>query len=213
LSEAARFDPKTRRWEALPSLPTPRSSHEVVIVGDKVLVLGGWNMRGRDPSVWADTIEVLDLGAVPLRWRSIPQPFKRRALATAVRGGRVHLVGGFDENDTVINGVEIYDVASNSWSKGPDLPKGSRNGFSPAASTLDDCVYISLGDGGVYRLDDPSAAWEKVATTTPRLAHRMVTDASGRLLLLGGARNGDNLDLIEAVSAPAVPSGPASSSR
>jgi hypothetical protein len=102
-----------------------------------------------------------------------------------------------------MNTVDIYDVAFNSWSKGPALPKGARNGFSPAASTLDDRLYISLADGGIYRLDDASSAWEKVAATTARIAHRMIAASSNRLLILGGAANGDNLDLIESVSFPA----------
>ena len=110
-----------------------------------------------------------------------------------------------DEHDAVSESVDIYDVAKDSWSKGPVLPKGRRNGFAPAACVLEGRIYVSLSDGGVYRLDDASSAWERVATTTARIAHRMVADASGRLLLLGGAVNGDNLDLIESVSVPAVP--------
>ena len=200
LSEAMRFDAVAMQWEPLPPLPAPRSSHEVVVVGDKVFVIGGWNMRGHEPSVWADTMQVLDLKAMPLQWQSIPQPFQRRAFIGAVRGHQIFVIGGFDENDIVIDSVDIYDVETHAWSKGPSLPKGSRNGFAPAAATLAGQIYVSLGDGGLYRLNETSASWDKVATTSARIAHRMVPDGTDRLLIVGGAANGDNLDLIETVN-------------
>jgi hypothetical protein len=39
VADAARFDPATKRWEPLPPLPSPRSSHDVVVVGHTLVVL------------------------------------------------------------------------------------------------------------------------------------------------------------------------------
>ena len=47
LTECARFDPKTNKWEQLSALPAGRSSHDVVVVGDNLVVVGGWNMKGK----------------------------------------------------------------------------------------------------------------------------------------------------------------------
>ena len=41
------FDPKAGKWEALPDLPAGRSSHDVVVVGDTLVVVGGWSRRAR----------------------------------------------------------------------------------------------------------------------------------------------------------------------
>ena len=60
VAECARFDPKAGRWEALPPLPQPRSSHDVAVIGNQLMVIGGWNMQGLDGNEWLDTIDVLD---------------------------------------------------------------------------------------------------------------------------------------------------------
>ena len=59
-AECARFDPAAGKWEALPPLPQPRSSHDVVVVGDQLIVVGGWNMKGSEQE-WVETLAVLDL--------------------------------------------------------------------------------------------------------------------------------------------------------
>jgi N-acetylneuraminic acid mutarotase len=199
LGDVAGYNAATRAWEAFPPLPVPRSSHDVAVVGDEVFVIGGWNMRGADPAVWADTMAVLDVRAAPMRWESVAQPFQRRAFVTAVRGNLIYVIGGMDPEGKVLDDVDVYDVASGAWSKGPALPKGARNGFSPAACTLDNRVYVSLGDGGFYRLDDVAGTWQRIATTTARVAHRLVAGPGQRLLLLGGASRDGMLDLIESI--------------
>ena len=203
-AEVSAFDPATKVWEALPPLPANRSSHDVAVVGDKLIVIGGWDMRGREGSVWLSDMLVLDLAKKPLEWKSLPQPFKRRAFVTAVRDGSLFVIGGFDGDDKVITEVDIYDVATNSWSKAPSLPKGPRNGFSPAAAFMDGRLYASLMDGGVYRLNEAAGEWERVATTTGRVAHRMVAAPGGALFLIGGAANGDNLDALERIDVGAT---------
>src|SRR5262249_18599183 len=62
LADVARFDPETNKWETLPPLPAGRSSHDVVTVKDRLVVVGGWQMRGQgEKSVWHDTTLIMDL--------------------------------------------------------------------------------------------------------------------------------------------------------
>lgn len=198
IADVARFTPGTSAWEALPSLPTPRSSHDVVVVGDSLVVVGGWTMRGKDEPTWPETMEILDLKAPTLAWRSVPQPFKRRALVAAAHGGKVYVIGGFDDDESIVRGMSVYDFGSQSWAEGPALPGGKRNGFGPAATIVEGRLYVSIDDGGLYRLNDTATGWDKVAQATPRIVHRLVTDET-RVLVVGGAARGDNSDLIEVV--------------
>jgi streptogramin lyase len=46
----ARFDPATKSWEELPPLPEPRSSHDVVVIDNQVIVVGGWALDGKSKS-------------------------------------------------------------------------------------------------------------------------------------------------------------------
>jgi Kelch motif len=199
VADVARFDPATRRWDALPPLPAPRSSHDAVVVGDTLIVMGGWALHGKGRTEWPDSMDVLDLAAPMPEWQRIPQPFKRRALIAAALDRNVYVLGGFNEKSQVVHGVSTYNVASRAWSSGPDLPGGAMNGFGPAACVLDGRLYVSVDDGGLFRLDAAWGSWEKVGRATPRIVHRLVP-ASRQVLVVGGAHGGANSDLIEAVT-------------
>lgn len=199
ISDCARFDPKTRKWQPLPPLPEPRSSHDLVVIDDKLIVVGGWTLRGEQPSVWLDTLEILDLSAKQPEWKTAKQPFKRRALIAAAHSGKMYVLGGFDEHDKVVRNVSVYDPASGDWSEGPALPGGAAtDGFAPAACIHAGKLYVSVADGGLYRLDEARQQWDKAGQATPRVAQRIVSDGK-KILVLGGADKGKNSDLIEAV--------------
>lgn len=75
------------------------------------------------------------------------------------------------------------------------------NGFGPAACTSNGSLFLSVGDGNLFRLNAKADGWEKIAQTTPRIVHRMVANESD-LLILGGAAQQKQLNLIEVVSGP-----------
>ena len=129
-ADNARFDPATRKWEDLPSLPEPRSSHDVVVVGNKIIVTGGWAIRGKRTD-WADTLAILDLSAKNPAWTSARQPFHRRALMAAGLDDKMYVIGGFDEKSDIVRDVSVYDPATNAWSQGPQLPDGPGLSFAP----------------------------------------------------------------------------------
>ena len=201
IADVARFDPAAGTWQPLPPLPTPRSSHDVIVVGDTLYVLGGWTMRGSERSVWAEQMAVLNLASPSPAWTSVPQPFKRRALTVAAAGDRIYVLGGMDHQDKVQHTVDVFDVRTQTWSEGPALPGGQLNGFSPAACAVDGRVYVSVADGRLHRLLENGNGWEPVTAATPRIVHRLVPH-DGRILILGGAAKGTNFDLIESVEPP-----------
>jgi outer membrane protein assembly factor BamB len=110
----------------------------------------------------------------------------------------MYVLGGFDEHGDVVRTVSIYDPAAGGWSEGPLLPGGAAtDGFAPAACVHDGKLYVSVADGGLYRLDERGQRWQKAGQATPRVAHRIVSDGR-RILVLGGADKGNNSDLVEA---------------
>ena len=196
---AACYDPATNTWTDLPPLPEPRSSHDVAVVGDTLYVVGGWNMLGHDGQEWCDTMFALDLANPGAGWKTLPQPFVRRALIAAVNDGRLYVIGGFTENEDASREVDIFDPATGTWAKGPELPGESLNGFAPAACTIAGLVHVSVADGSVHRLSQAGCHWEPVASVVPRIVHRAVADGDGHMVLVGGAANAANLDLVERV--------------
>jgi N-acetylneuraminic acid mutarotase len=199
VASAACYDPATNAWADLPPIPEPRSSHDVAVVGDTLYVVGGWTMLGHDGEEWCDTMLALDLANPSAGWKTLPQPFVRRALSAAVDEGKLYVIGGFTEEEEASRQVDIFDPATGTWAQGPELPGEALNGFAPAACMVGGIVHVSVADGSVHRLSQAGCRWEPVASVVPRIVHRAVSDGDGHLVLVGGAANAENLDLVERV--------------
>ncbi len=195
------YDPKLGKWNTLPDMPAGRSSHDATIVGDKIVVVGGWQLNGRgNKSTWLDTSLVLDLSKKPLRWESIKQPFQRRALNVAALEGKVYVVCGMTPDNDIEKTIDILDLATRQWSQGPALPGPMRNAFTPAACVAGDRLYVSPSDGVLYRLNEKKIAWENIATfEKQRSVHRVVSARDDLLLILGGASKAGNLADVESI--------------
>lgn len=200
VATVACFDPSTKAWTDLPPMPEPRSSHDVAVIGDTLYAVGGWNMLGHEGEEWCDTMLSLDLADPSKGWKSHPQPFVRRALIAAVADGKLYVIGGFTDEEDVSLDVDIFEPATGTWTKGPSLPGEPMNGFAPAACTVAGRVCVSVADGSVHRLSEDGSRWEAVASVVPRIVHRAVPDGDSHMILVGGAANAANLDLVERVS-------------
>ena len=198
---AARYSIAEDRWEPLPDLPAGRSSHDAVVAGGVLYAVGGWELRGPDEdAVWADTVLALDLENAT-DWREIPAPFRRRALAAGAAGGRIHALGGLTPESGPVLRVDVLDIATGAWSRGPDLPQaGSLQGFGAAAASYHDRVFMSQADGKVYSLGGGADSWELVATLADRRFMHRLAPFGNRLLAVGGAWGGSHLATIEVVS-------------
>jgi hypothetical protein len=204
LASVQRFDPAAGTWEDVTPLPEPRSSHDACVLGDKLYVVGGWALSGAGEGEWHDTAWVADLNASPLVWEALPRPpFHRRALAVAPAGSRIAVIGGMCEDDGMTPATAFYDLASASWSKGPDLP-GS--GFGMAAIAVEGRLFASGMDGQLLELAADGSAWQVVTTLAfPRFFHRLLPGADGELVALGGAGRGGHMRTVELASPSGTP--------
>ncbi|QJX00842.1 Kelch repeat-containing protein [Frigoriglobus tundricola] len=201
LAECARFDPKTNKWEDLPALPAGRSSHDAVVAGNKLVVVGGWQMRGKgEKPAWSETVLILDLAAKDLKWESVPQPYQRRALTATAVGSKVYVIGGLGAEGKP---TDVYDVDAKAWSTVPALPGDDKKSmaFSPSAATVGGRVVVNVAAGPVYRLNEAGDGWEKVgAAATPRVVARMIPLGPSTVALVGGTAPGaGTLATIEVV--------------
>ena len=208
----ARFDPATKTWTSLTSLPAARSSHDAVVIGDQLFVVGGWKLDGDEDGTWHRHALVANLGESPIVWQRIPVPFQRRALAAASMNGNLYVIGGMNEDHDVVRTVSIYDPETESWNSGPELPGDGMQGFGVSAWNLGGRLFASGTDGRLYRLSLDGEHWETVGhLATPRFFHRLVPTATGDLLAVGGAslQNGHltSIELLPIATASAEASG------
>lgn len=189
IAEAACFDPARGAWSDLPSLPDPRSSHDAIVVGDVAYVVGGWKLEGAARGgAFHDTMLALDLAHPERGWREAEVPFARRGLGIAAIGARLIVVGGMEASGDVSRRVDVLELPTGAWSRGPDVPGDA---FGVAVVGEGDRVVASGRDGAVHALPvgDALGSWEPVGSLAfPRFFHRLVVRAPGEVLALGGIR-------------------------
>ncbi len=200
-NEAASLDLASRTWQPLPPLPEPRSSHDAIIFNGKVYVGGGWLLSGDDGeeahATRHHTLLTLDLAAPGDGWKSIPQPFERRALAMAAYQGRIWFIGGMDNQNTQVLTVDWFEPSTQTWGKGPDLPQGPMAGVGVAACEANGKLYASPYSGKVLTLSEDGTQWrETTALHASRFFHRLLPARDGGIIAVGGSnRQGALMDL------------------
>jgi hypothetical protein len=206
-SEFSVYDPATDQWTSLTPLPAPRSSHNAVVIGDKLYVTGGWTLKGSRKGNWLKDSLVYDFADPSTGWQSLPeQGFQRRALAAGQWQGKLAALGGMDEKADISRRVDFFDPATGKWSEGPQLPGTGMSGFGVSAWTLRDKalnenLYVSGFNGRVFKLADDGSKWERVAKMeNPRFFHQLVPAAKAdALLVVGGASMDGHLADIELI--------------
>lgn len=189
-----RFDPEALLWTVASPLPRPRSSHDAVAMGGAVYVFGGWDHNGGEEH-WLEHGYRGMLGANGLEWTEIPQPFVRRAVAVAAHEEHIWVVGGLTESGKPSRRVDIFDPASESWSRGPDLPS---MGFGATAFGTPQGLFVTLLSGAVLRLADDSSAWTTIGQLTfPRFFARLLPAGVDRLAVVAGAGRIGHMSTIE----------------
>jgi hypothetical protein len=210
VAEFAVFDPQTNEWTALAPLPAARSSHNAVVIGDKLYVAGGWRLTGSSPGEWQDEMLVYNLAKPDGGWQKLPGlPVKRRGLAVGPWRGRVIAIGGIKANDKTSQRVDIFDPETGKWSQGPDLPDKGLAGFGGSACELGGELYVSGLRGVLHRLSDDGLAWENAGRLAkPRFFHQLLPVGDDRLLAIGGASRDGHIADIERIEISVAASAP-----
>jgi outer membrane protein assembly factor BamB len=182
---AARYDVADKKWHSLPKLPERRSSHDSIVIGDTLYVIGGWALMGGSDLKWHNTYLTLNLAKADAAWQTHKQPFERRALAVHAIGTKLYAIGGMDSDNDIITLVSILDTQTSRWSEGPKLPSDKLGGFGFAAVAHEGRLFASGAAGELLEL--AGDGWEPVTKLQhPRFFHRLVSGGKGRLIALGG---------------------------
>jgi N-acetylneuraminic acid mutarotase len=185
----ARFDPQAGTWESLQPLPEGRSSHDAMVVGDVLYVVGGWKLAGDAESQWHETAWSVDLSADSLEWRPLPvPPFQRRAVALAEWRGKLYVLGGMQRQGGPTTRTAIYDPQTRQWSDGPALLGTSMDGFGSAAFACQGRLFATTMSGAVQELSQDGAEWRFAGQLEhPRFFHRVLPWQDRELVIVGGA--------------------------
>jgi len=165
-------------WSKAPSLVAARSAHAVVAVGDAVYALGGTSLGVErfDGRRWS--------AATTLPGDGLNAP------AAVALGGRIYLIGGFAGTTNVpVDGVRVYDPASQAWSSAASLP-APRGGH--AAVVLGGKIHVLGGGNSVSTIADHSVydpatdSWTEAAPLPRAEGSPAAVVFGGRLYAIGG---------------------------
>jgi N-acetylneuraminic acid mutarotase len=165
LASAELYDPRTDSWTATGSSATARYYATLTLLDDgKVLLAGGDKVtHSFNPSVASAELYDPATGS----WTQTGSMHTARSLhiAMLLPGGKVLVVGGWNENDTLsypLASAEVYDPATGTWAAAHDMLEST----SVQTATLLANGRI-LVVGGTYELPTPEfvSPWEGIAAS------------------------------------------------
>ena len=107
------LDMKSRGVKELPRLPAVRSWPGVVVDGDEVYIIGGWDGSPTNTVYYTNITQ--NNG-----WTTLPaMPTATRASVISVDSDHIYVFGGDDPDDTQ---TQIYNKHTQQWSRGATMP-------------------------------------------------------------------------------------------
>ncbi|MES2155501.1 MAG: thrombospondin type 3 repeat-containing protein [bacterium] len=203
------YDPVADTWTTLPAASVGRSE----LTGAVAVAPNGhaslYAIGGKPCSPVCNNVEIYD--PVANSWSTgAPMPTARAGLGSAVIGNDIYVVGGrlcaAPYCGPPINTMEIYHVATDSWTTGPAMPTAAADVYATLA--YNGKVYVFGGetgpgagtDIGLVQIFDPGTnAWSLgPAMPTPR-ANAIAGLCGGDLFVIGGTVSNFNVDVVEAL--------------
>lgn len=113
-------------------------------------------------------------------------------LAFAEANGKLYLLGGYPATRITARTVQVYDVATDKWVLGPQLPLPNNHGMAASVggkvyliggqTTADDPSYVST----VYELDPAVGAWVTKAPMPTARSSGVAIALDGKIYVAGG---------------------------
>ncbi len=110
-----------------------------------------------------------------------PMLHGRGEAAVAQGGGKIFVAGGYNTSTS----LQIYDVAGDTWTDGPDLPEGTDNA---GAVVQDGKLYVFGGEAGsaLFVFDIAGNTWSRGAFLPSVRFSSVVEPLGGQVHLAGG---------------------------
>jgi N-acetylneuraminic acid mutarotase len=181
------FDPRRSSYRRLPPLPRRVDHPALVAAGGDLYLIGGY----RD---WQPTGEAFRYSPITGRWAKLASmAVPRGSPAGAAIGGRIYVVGGSTTVGTAAEAskvLEILDLATGQWSRGPDMTTAKEHAGAAAAGGA---LYVVGGRRGqnqalaeAERFDPRTDRWRPIPPLPVGVGGVAVVGAGGRVIAIGG---------------------------
>ena len=116
------FDPIGGTWSAGTPLPAARAHFSLVVAGGRLYAVGG-DVTANGTTTVTAALDRFD-PAQPAGWTSLaPMSSPRRSTAAGAlnNGATIAVAGGAASNGIATNRLDLYNVATNQWTQGPNM--------------------------------------------------------------------------------------------
>ena len=114
--------------------------------------------------------------------------------ALAESNGKIYVLGGYPFTGQSSRTVQVYDIASDSWQLGPQLPQPNNHGMAAAVNGK---IYLLGGQttndqqgatavNAVYELDPASGTWVEKASMPTARSGGVAVVLNGKIYVAGG---------------------------
>jgi hypothetical protein len=165
-------------FDAIASMSTARDRPSAVLLANgKVLVAGGTDSNGIHVLASAELFD-----PATRQWSAAASMAKARARGS--NDGFLTVLGNGKVLAADVNGAELYDPASNTWTTVPNSPAISHG----TRTLLADGRVLSIPDGSAqaYLYDPVASSWTAVPGFDHRSGHAATRLGDGRVLVSGG---------------------------
>ncbi len=203
IAEVWNYDLDLDRYTAAPLLPEPRAGGGLALVGRKLHYFGGLKADRDTDAADHWVLDLDDLAGGSATWRNAaPMPDPRNQFSAVSIGNRIYAIGGqynHDSQQLDQPRIDVYDAETDSWSRGPDLPKGHSHG--EAGTFVHERRIVMVGGhttpaGGRKSIDpdilvlEPGGEWELLGKLPMPLSSPAAAIIGGKLYVAGGSATG-----------------------
>jgi len=185
ITNAYKYTPSTNSWSLIASLPAPRGWFSATTDGTYIYLLGGVDQNFNTTATLWRYDPVSNTYNTSLPPYTIPTYFH----ASAYLNGKIYRIAGAAIGTDFH--VEVYDIATNTWSMAANYPFANHNLMAVALGS-----YIYAGGGNAsptktYRYDPSTDTWDDAAVADLPAGRSSAASGAynGRWILAGGDVN------------------------
>ena len=183
IANAYKYTPATNTWTPIAPLPAPRGWFSAASDGTYIYLLGGVDQNFATTATLWRYDSATDTYDTSLPSYTIPTYFH----ASAYLNGKIYRIAGAAIGTDYH--VEVYDIATNSWSMAANYPVANH---TLMATALGGYIYGAGGNAfptNAYRYDPNTNTWAAIADLPAGRSAAASDVYNGRWLLAGGDVN------------------------
>jgi N-acetylneuraminic acid mutarotase len=200
LADLDRYTRATDTWVSLANMPTARRGLATAVVGNALYAIGGSTGTAPCNGSPLATLERYDIDSGT--WSTMaPLPSARSDLAAYAHGDKIYVFGGCTGSESAVtNAVDVYNVATNTWSTAPaDMPIARSSMY--AAGGKGSTVFVIGGQAGGVQLTTNEAykiannSWSAATPMPSPRAEMGVVSHGDKIYTVGGGLTGASSNL------------------